>query len=136
MTKFLNRLLGLEVKVQNALFKYFSDTLDAVIKQAKRAGRYDSGIIGNERFLTLVVFNHFFPTELSSDVGKVECLHDENFFLKASSGSIKIQLNQVAVDRGFSWPKALELWEQRKEPNEGFYKTETVRIIFCGSSYF
>lgn len=46
MTKFLNRLLGLEVDVQNALFKYFSDTMEAVIKQAKRTGRYDSGIIG------------------------------------------------------------------------------------------
>jgi hypothetical protein len=46
MTKFLNRLLGLEVELQNALFKYFSDTMEAVIKQAKRTGRFDSGIIG------------------------------------------------------------------------------------------
>lgn len=46
MTKFLNRLLGLEVDVQNALFKYFSDTMEAIIRQAKRAGRYDAGIIG------------------------------------------------------------------------------------------
>jgi hypothetical protein len=47
MSKFLNRLLGLEVEVQNALFKYFSDTMEAVIRISKRMGRYDPGIIGN-----------------------------------------------------------------------------------------
>ena len=46
MSKFLNRILGLEVELQNAIFQYFSDTLDAVIKQAKKLGRYDLGIMG------------------------------------------------------------------------------------------
>lgn len=46
INKFLNRILGLEVELQNALFKYFNDTMEAVIKQAKRSGKYDSGIIG------------------------------------------------------------------------------------------
>jgi len=47
MSKFLNRLLGLKVELQNAVFQYFSDTLDAVVKQAKKLGRYDLGIMGN-----------------------------------------------------------------------------------------
>lgn len=46
MSKFLNRLLGLDVELQNALFKYFGDTLDAVIKKAKQLGRFDLGIMG------------------------------------------------------------------------------------------
>ena len=41
MSKFLNRILGLPVKLQNLLFKYFSDTLAAIITAAKRAGRLD-----------------------------------------------------------------------------------------------
>ena len=41
MSKFLNRILGMHVEKQNLLFKYFSDTLAAIISQAKRAGRYD-----------------------------------------------------------------------------------------------
>ncbi|OTF82152.1 hypothetical protein BLA29_012455, partial [Euroglyphus maynei] len=45
INKFLNRILGLEVELQNSLFRYFNDTMDAVIKGAKRSGRYDSGII-------------------------------------------------------------------------------------------
>ena len=41
MSKFLNRILGMKVEKQNLLFKYFADTLNATINQAKRAGKYD-----------------------------------------------------------------------------------------------
>lgn len=46
MGKFLNRILGMEVHQQNALFQYFSDTLAAVIQEAKKNGKYDMGILG------------------------------------------------------------------------------------------
>ncbi len=46
ISKFLNRILGIEVEVQNQLFKYFTDTLTAIILQAKRHGRWDMGILG------------------------------------------------------------------------------------------
>lgn len=42
----MNRILGMEVHQQNALFQYFSDTLAAVIQEAKKNGRYDMGILG------------------------------------------------------------------------------------------
>ena len=41
MSKFLNRILGMHVEKQNTLFKYFADTLNAIITQAKRTGKYD-----------------------------------------------------------------------------------------------
>lgn len=41
MSKFLNRILGIKVELQNLLFKYFSDTLAAVVSQAKRNGSFD-----------------------------------------------------------------------------------------------
>ncbi len=44
ISRFLNRILGLPVRLQNKLFAYFTDTLAAVIKRAKRTGRWDSGI--------------------------------------------------------------------------------------------
>ncbi len=50
--KFLNRILGMEVNQQNALFQYFSDTLSAVIQNAKKSGRYDMGILGKKVFKT------------------------------------------------------------------------------------
>lgn len=33
MSKFLNRILGMPVDLQNRLFKYFTDTLAAVMEQ-------------------------------------------------------------------------------------------------------
>lgn len=53
--KFLNRILGMAVHQQNALFQYFSDTLAAVIQEAKRNGRYDMGILGEAVFPFSVV---------------------------------------------------------------------------------
>lgn len=55
--KFLNRILGMEVHQQNALFQYFSDTLAAVIQEAKKNGRYDMGILG--KTVLIFIINHF-----------------------------------------------------------------------------
>jgi hypothetical protein len=49
MSKFLNRILGMKVDLQNRLFKYFTDTLHAIITQAKKSGRFDLGILGMYR---------------------------------------------------------------------------------------
>ena len=45
MPRFLNRLLGLPVDLQNSVFSYFADTLHAIIAIAKRSGKYDGGIM-------------------------------------------------------------------------------------------
>ena len=42
----VNRILGMPVDLQNRLFKYFTDTLNAIITQAKKSGRFDMGILG------------------------------------------------------------------------------------------
>lgn len=55
MSKFLNRILGMPVELQNRLFKYFTDTLQAIITQAKKSGRFDLGILG-QLSRTLVYF--------------------------------------------------------------------------------
>ena len=46
ISKFLNRILGMKVAVQNALFTYFTETLTSIILDAKRSGRWDMGIMG------------------------------------------------------------------------------------------
>lgn len=51
ITKFLNRILGLEVHKQNLLFQYFSDTFDYLIERDKKDGKYDMGILGTDRSL-------------------------------------------------------------------------------------
>lgn len=49
ITKFLNRILGLEVDKQNMLFQYFSDTFDYLIEKDKKEGKYDMGILGTRK---------------------------------------------------------------------------------------
>ena len=53
MTRFLNRILGLPVGLQNKLFNYFTDTLGALIQQAKRMGKWDNGILGMSNVLVV-----------------------------------------------------------------------------------
>lgn len=50
MSRFLNRILGIEVELQNRLFAYFTKTLSVVVQQAKRSGRWDEGILGKSVF--------------------------------------------------------------------------------------
>lgn len=44
--KFLNRLLGFRVDLQNQLFEYFTDTFNRNIADAKRNNTYDLGTLG------------------------------------------------------------------------------------------
>lgn len=60
MSKFLNRILGMPVDLQNRLFKYFTDTLHAIITQAKKSGRFDLGILGE--LIIIICVNVLFLT--------------------------------------------------------------------------
>uniref|UniRef100_A0A4W6D942 Protein strawberry notch homolog 2 n=1 Tax=Lates calcarifer TaxID=8187 RepID=A0A4W6D942_LATCA len=103
--KFLNRILGMEVQQQNALFQYFSDTLGAVIQEAKKNGRYDMGILGKIMFSVLILSERVFRST-SPDVIPV-CL-----------------FSQVSVERGMSWEEATHAWADQNGPDDGFLCTE------------
>jgi hypothetical protein len=45
VAKFLNRILGLQFERQNALFQVFTTHLEDIVRQAKRAGTFDLGIL-------------------------------------------------------------------------------------------
>ena len=51
MSRFLNRILGIRVTMQNLLFRFFSDVLNAVIVNARRSGSWDLGILGKSDFV-------------------------------------------------------------------------------------
>ena len=53
ISRFLNRILGIEVELQNRLFAYFTKTLSVVVQQAKRSGRWDEGILGKINTLSV-----------------------------------------------------------------------------------
>ena len=136
MSKFLNRILGMPVKLQNLLFKYFTDTLNSIIDsvsktssisslsskwlmtiiflfviKAKRSGRYDQGIL---------------------DVGltaedQVELVRTHTFQRKHATGKAKIELHVLNVERGLSWDEATEKWAELTGTDEGFYLSSQVR---------
>ena len=70
---------------------------------------------------------------MSSGVGNVEQKEKSDFFLKSSSGAIKIQLHKVAIDRGMSWDQAFSAYNKSLTENMsdtkdvGFYVTTQVR---------
>lgn len=107
-THFLNRLLGMKVGIQNALFKLFTDYMDRLITRKKVLGEYDAGIL-----------------ELNFESGKTRCLEPENFFLKISSNEVvKCTLRNIQVERGISWDEAKKLLEDcptKEDKRNGFY---------------
>uniref|UniRef100_A0A3B4X1X8 Protein strawberry notch homolog 1 n=1 Tax=Seriola lalandi dorsalis TaxID=1841481 RepID=A0A3B4X1X8_SERLL len=102
--KFLNRILGMEVQQQNALFQYFSDTLAAVIQEAKKNGRYDMGIL-----------------DLGSGDEKVKKVDCRKFLTPGYTTSGHVELFTVSVERGMSWEEATHAWADQNGPDDGFY---------------
>ncbi|KAM7392423.1 hypothetical protein PAMA_007509 [Pampus argenteus] len=102
--KFLNRILGMEVHQQNALFQYFSDTLAAVIQEAKKNGRYDMGIL-----------------DLGSGDEKVKKVDCRKFLTPGYTTSGHVELFTVSVERGMSWEEATHAWAEQNGSDDGFY---------------
>ncbi|XP_020563107.1 protein strawberry notch homolog 1 isoform X3 [Oryzias latipes] len=102
--KFLNRILGMEVHQQNALFQYFSDTLAAVIQEAKKNGRYDMGIL-----------------DLGSGDEKVKKIDCRKFLTPGYTASGHVELHTVSVERGMSWEEATHAWAEQNGSDDGFY---------------
>ncbi|XP_076019895.1 protein strawberry notch homolog 1 [Genypterus blacodes] len=104
MGKFLNRILGMAVQQQNALFQYFADTLTAVIQEAKKNGRYDMGIL-----------------DLGSGDEKVKKVDCRKFLTPGYTTSGHVELHTVSVERGMSWEEATHAWAEQNGADDGFY---------------
>ncbi|XP_053328196.1 protein strawberry notch homolog 1 isoform X2 [Spea bombifrons] len=108
--KFLNRILGMEVHQQNALFQYFADTLNAVIQNAKKNGRYDMGIL-----------------DLGSGDEKVRKTDVKKFLTPGYSTSGHVELYTISVERGMSWEDATKIWAEQTGTDDGFYLSLQIR---------
>ncbi|XP_035691561.1 protein strawberry notch homolog 1-like isoform X1 [Branchiostoma floridae] len=114
MPKFLNRILGLTVNLQNGLFAYFLDTLHEVIQRARRDGRYDMGIL-----------------DLGSGGDHVRLLETKRFKGSSASRQALVELHTLSVERGVSWKEALDLYRELVQYEEGFYLSKQVRNMKC-----
>lgn len=119
ISKFLNRILGMPVDLQNRLFQYFTDTLAAIVLQAKKSGRYDLGIL-----------------DLGSGQDEVKRKKVISFMTRHPTGVASIDLHTFEVERGMSWEQAKEKWSLLVGPQEGFYVTVDVRIFGFKLKFF
>ncbi|XP_034237026.1 protein strawberry notch isoform X2 [Thrips palmi] len=110
MSKFLNRILGMPVDLQNRLFKYFTDTLQAIISDAKKTGRFDLGIL-----------------DLGASGENVKRIKVYKFQRKHATGTAATQLHIVHVERGMSWAEVTEKYQELVGGKEGFYLSHQVR---------
>ncbi|CAH1982477.1 unnamed protein product [Acanthoscelides obtectus] len=110
MSKFLNRILGMPVELQNRLFRYFTDTLAAIITSAKRSGRFDLGIL-----------------DLGAGGEVVNRVRTVTFLRKHATGTAPTELHTVHVERGMAWPEALEKFADLVGEDEGFWLSHQVR---------
>uniref|UniRef100_A0A665TH61 Protein strawberry notch homolog 2 n=1 Tax=Echeneis naucrates TaxID=173247 RepID=A0A665TH61_ECHNA len=104
ITKFLNRILGLEVHKQNYLFQYFTDNFDYLIEKDKKEGKYDMGILG-----TKIVF-----------IKETICNLNYKCYFSHSYKN---------VDRGMTWDEAYNHSLKLSGSDEGFYLSQKVMLI-------
>uniref|UniRef100_F1KQG5 Protein strawberry notch 1 n=1 Tax=Ascaris suum TaxID=6253 RepID=F1KQG5_ASCSU len=102
--KFLNRILGLPVHAQNALFQYFSDIVADLVSQAKHDGTYDMGIM-----------------DLGMGGDEARKLETRVFLGRADTGSFRVEMHKIGVERGVTWEDAYAIWKDHHTDEDGFY---------------
>ncbi|CAF4136663.1 unnamed protein product [Rotaria sp. Silwood2] len=113
MSRFLNRILGIRVQMQNLLFRFFSDVLNAVIVDARRNGSWDLGIL-----------------DLGTGEETVSVEKSQVFVLQTvqtNTTPLQVELHQIVVERGLAFSKAVQLKEQSINPDDGFYMSNENR---------
>jgi hypothetical protein len=103
ITKFLNRLLGLKLKLQTQVFNYWHLIMEELIRDAKKTGKFQEGIL---------------------DIGNELALEKESVLFEDTRMGIKTSLNKLVGDRGVSWKKAKKLLKEQDETATGFYRVQ------------
>uniref|UniRef100_A0A3B3DJF7 Protein strawberry notch homolog 2 n=1 Tax=Oryzias melastigma TaxID=30732 RepID=A0A3B3DJF7_ORYME len=110
ITKFLNRILGLEVHKQNYLFQYFTDNFDYLIEKDKKEGKYDMGIL-----------------DLAPGNDEIYEEQQETFLTPGNPQDGQVVLYKISVDRGMPWEEAYSKSLNLSGSDEGFYLSMKLR---------
>ena len=135
--------MGIPVRLQNSLFEYFIDSLAAAVKEAKKNGRYDAGILGNFlRLPPIVDFSCEHPINASTNLenngqrldlnskspNDIFRVRRDTYERRHATGVGLIELHELKVERGLSWEEAMKKYaELNGLATEGFYVAKQVR---------
>jgi len=118
VAKFLNRLLGMNMKRQGLVFDLFVKTLDDEIRSAKSSGNYDLGI------KTMKGQSVTFITKPQSFAFRGLTAPDET-----------VELYAIQQDKGYSSEKIMELYNELKDAdNDNTDSDNTDSVIDVDSS--
>ena len=106
VTKFLNRILGLSVEMQNLIFSYFFESMKSLISRAKRDGRYCEGVV-DVRGRSIKLLRE--PVVV---------------FANAQHSTSVTKHATLCIDRGISWSSAMELYANHIGVDDGFYRSK------------
>ena len=106
--KFLNRILGMELEYQRAIFDLFFKLMEKHVADAKRSGEFDYGM-----------------KHLKYDSVKLSGVRRT-----INAGRAQVQVDEILCDRGIPWEKVASM--QPKSSDEGFYMSKTHGLIsYC-----
>ncbi|XP_002137508.2 protein strawberry notch-like [Drosophila pseudoobscura] len=118
--RFINRLRGCCVEMQNVIFKFFIDNMYGSIAQMKRSGRFNIGIL-----------------DLTAHQVSVKSFRQLQFTKMFTNGSETTQLHTLQVERGMTFSAAMTMFRRRaRKRYEGFYqlkekKRDKMVAILC-----
>ncbi|XP_055327699.1 protein strawberry notch homolog 1-like isoform X2 [Paramacrobiotus metropolitanus] len=106
----LNRILGMEILMQERIFQYFINFYDKAIRTAKRTGKFDSGLkeYGSCSHPAKLIKRLTFKKDLK-DAKTTNTSHVYSF----------------AFDRGMSFADAENIWKDNAGLSNGFYVTKS-----------
>ena len=90
VSRFLNRILGLRLELQNELFKYFETTYDVILRNHKAEGTFESPMVDIKG--ESIVMHNGYPQVLHTDT---------------LSGA-KTWVSKLRVNQSWPWDKAFE----------------------------
>jgi len=110
--KFLNRLLGMPVGMQNKIFAHFSANLDDQVKRAKDNNQYDDGVV-----------------DIRGNAVRIEVGYPQTLETDKQSG-VPLQHFKIGVDRGIDIEHATGLLDAKAKENEAgkLYRNEGFYI--------
>ena len=98
--------------IQNALFDYFNKTLQSIILDSKQSGSFDMGI-------------------MDLGLGPGQCVtkiknRSQSFHIKSPTGTYSVDLNCFGVERGMTWSRAVTIWRETDQTDDGFYLSKSA----------
>ncbi|GAU91147.1 hypothetical protein RvY_03461-2 [Ramazzottius varieornatus] len=106
MDRFMNRILGMKILVQNAIFQFFVDNLDHQIEEAKREQKYDLGTLELGR------------------VGDEAVLKKRLHYTQKDKEHSKTFVYHVVTERGMTWEDAVKHLDENPGERNGIYTVE------------